>query len=175
MIIENGGFTGSVIPDQMQGIREGEKSEYAEVMQNVQKSILAFCNRKWEDGYVGICDCDIAICRNSQGRLYAKILEYNYNRETGGTASYHLWQRMGNGNGVVIARDSIKGPGLAYSIPALQKRMGSTQLEYGNSGAIILGHRLDAENNSGKIMSLVYGKSFEEALQYDKALRDLAN
>jgi hypothetical protein len=147
----------------MVGIPEHLHEEYREIMRNVRQSILVFSKRKWDDGYVGICDCDIAVCIGAEGHLYAKILEYNYNRETGGTASYHLWQRLGNGNGVVIARDTIEGPGFAYPIPQLRNMMNGTLLRHGTSGAVILGHRMDVQQNKGKIMSLVYGESFADA------------
>ncbi|MEI6887280.1 MAG: hypothetical protein WCK31_03535 [bacterium] len=174
MIIENGGFAGSIIPDQMLGIPSELQGEYISAMNEVQKAIIAFSTKKWREGYVGISDCDAAICMNNEGHLYAKILEYNYNRETGGTASYHLLEKLGKGKGMVIARDTIEGPGYAYPIPVIRERIGKHGYKYGGIGGIILGHRINPLGETGKIMSLVYASNLEDALAYDKALRELA-
>lgn len=176
MLIEKGGFAGSIIPDQRSSICIGETQQYRIVMHDVKMAILEFAKRRWEEGYVGISDCDIAICRNKEGQLYAKILEYNYNRETGGTATYHLWQRLGNGgHGVVIARDTIRGPGLAGSISKIRAKLGEKALLYPGTGAIILGHRWNQDERDGQIMSLVYGRDLLHAIEYDRALQELAN
>lgn len=172
MIIENGGFAGTMIPDPMLGMPDHLKDKYIYAMDQAKTSALEFCRRQWIDGYVGICDCDIAICQKGNGQIYPKILEYNMNRETGGTASYHLRQRLGGG--FVIARDSVKGPGLAYPIPELRNRLSNILYSPGvrKTGAIILGHRIG--NGEGQIMSLVYGEDMHTALSVNNELNLLA-
>jgi hypothetical protein len=169
MIIEEGGFAGSVIPDQAIGIPNHLVEDYNKLLNKVKNYVLEFAKRKWDDGYIGIMDCDLGVCRESSDELSAYVLEYNLNRETGGTASYHLWQRIAP-EGIVIARDSIKGVGFAKPIHEISKDLRNKRLN--GAGAIILGHRL--EGGEGNIMSLVYGKDFKDALYYDTQLLNYA-
>ena len=169
MIIEKGGFAGSVIPDQAVGVPDHLKEEYKHLLENTKNYVLEFAKIKWKDGYVGVMDCDLGVRRGESDELSSCVLEYNLSRETGGTASYHLWQRIAP-EGIVIARDSIKGVGFAKPISEIAKQLGERRLN--GAGAVILGHRLEGEE--GNIMSLVYGNDFEEAVYYDTQLLNCA-
>lgn len=166
MLIENGGFAGSVIPN--------PDLEEKTLIDEASRVVLEFSRRRWLDGYVGINDADLAICVDKRtGRRYVKILEFNYNRETGGTASDSIksrLDRMHNQHGVLIARDRIQGPNFAHSLPTVVG--GLDGIGYGSndsSGAIILGHRIN--NGVGDIMSVVYARNMHDAMMIDARLK----
>lgn len=173
MIMKDGGFAGSIIPNVPMGLSKNLYPEYHKILGDVRSSVLEFAQRKWDEGYVGIMDCDLGICKEEDNSLSVKILEYNLSRETGGTASYHLWEKLGRG--FVIARDSVRGEGFACSIEEMQDRFGHLLYKKNGfgSGAIILGHRIE-KNGFGDIMSLVYSDNLPEALYYDCELQKCA-
>lgn len=198
MIIQNGGFTGSIIGDPVmaEGVAMNTLSEYGEGLKYLsqhrteyqkvlnQAIFVAreFSKEMWREGYVGINDCDFAICRDSRsGRIYAKILEFNYNRETGATATYHLKNRLsgGKGNGYVIARDSVKGGVYSQPVTKIYQVLNDKGLGYqpGKGGVVILGQEKSpgGKTEKSEIMSLVYGRTLTEAIRYDAQLQLLAN
>ena len=192
MIIEGGGFAGSIVPNPLDlkngdgdisdlaeyGIQKeliNRRQEYSELLERVRKAVLAFARNVWADGYVGINDADIVVYSDSQGNLQAKIVEYNYSRETGGTATYNFRKRLGRriGQNVnAIGRDTILGTSLnapLISVINLLDRNG-VGFKQETGGAIILGHKVES-NRVGKIMSLVIGRNLKEAVFFDRMLR----
>ncbi len=188
-MIVKGGFLGCIIGDpvegadlsdiktlegyQIPGLLVERKTEYRKLMVEAKRMVLEFSKVKWGEGYVGISDCDLAICLGSDGQLFVKILEFNFNRETGGTAPYHIGQRLGVGRGAggyVVARDGI-GAGIGNDFSSLQQWSEDNGLDYmrDREGLLVLGSRLD-----GGIMSLVYAPTLKRALEWDLLLKRLA-
>ena len=186
MLIENGGFTGSIINDPLLAIANYgglgvNRKEYKNLLDETARVVLAFAKIMWLEGYVGISDCDLALCRNARtGRLYTKILEFNYNRETGGTASYHYKQRLDKINrarGYVVARDTVAKTDYYASFAEMLGCLTEDGIDYrpGFGGVLALGHRLDEVRKLGKLMSLTWASDIDEALRLDGRLVEINN
>lgn len=189
MIIK-GGFQGSIVGDPVDaadiadipmlemhnipGILVERKSEYRRLMARAKEMVMAFSKVKWGEGYVGISDCDLAICLGKDGKLSVKILEFNFNRETGGTAPYHISQRLSQGlskPGYVVARDAV-GAGRWSDFAEIQRWTEDVDLDYlkRREGLLVLGARPD-----GGMMSLVFSPTLKGALHWDLLLKELTS
>ncbi len=193
MLIKSG-FQGAIVGDPLlsatpsdaeafkdYGIKEPEylinhKEEYTFLMDQAKTMVLEFATRKWRDGYVGIMDCDFAVCLDYYGNMSIKILEFNFNRETGGTATYHIGQRL-SGNlpetGYCIARDAVgKNIGNATDVAGIQEWSRGKRLDYlqNNKGLLVLGRR----NNDGGMMTLVFAPTLQEAIELDSKMKKAA-
>lgn len=189
MIIK-GGFQGSIVGDPVDaadmadipmlgkhnipGVLVEKKSEYRRLMVRAKEMVMAFSKVKWGEGYVGISDCDLAICLGKDGKLSVKILEFNFNRETGGTAPYHIGQRLSQDlsqPGYVVARDAI-GKGHWSDFGKIQRWAEDNNIDYlkHREGLLVLGSRPD-----GGMMSLVFSPTLKGALHWDLLLKELTS
>jgi len=184
MIIEKGGFGGSIIEDPALNISRNNpgvpedlirrNKEYKSLIREGNRVGTEFVRRLWGDGYVGISDCDFGISNGADGNLRINILEFNNIRETGGTAAYQIKNRLGK-NGFSIARDSVEGYNMAKPFDEIISDLSADGLELTanrkrgkRGGVLVLGQ--EVKNGMGKIMTLTYGESYSQAYKIDQEL-----
>jgi len=198
MLINNGGFDGCYIPDPLESKNLQKKNdttfkkydisllllkikkEYKSLTQKLKLIIINFIERKWKKGYVGMCDCDIGILIDKREKLTAKIFEFNYSRENGGTYPYIFFRKLINSNFIksnstIISRDKLRGPLCNLTTKKIIQLMKEKKinLQRKKGGCILIGHKSYEEDCHLSCFSIA--PNFQEAIEFDSRLLNLIN